>query len=567
MLKGSIVIILIALIVNNSFEMSALPSKSSSSASTSRKILLDDSVNVEISKEKIKLKLKNGQILIGNRKSINYLSNYTIKTKLVYEFLGLPFAQAPLNEKRFQFPYKLDNILTQDTYDATYFRPSCMQEYDFTFPDFRGSDMWNPAHNISEDCLYFNIWVPVTLEQDSLLFKKDTSTLTYSPDAFKTSNPKATLFWIYGGSFNSGSANLEITEGHILASYEDTIVITSNYRVGPFGFLFLNSSSSPGNAGLADQLMAIEWYREHYLDYFGASKTSVCLFGESAGSMSIHFMLLSNQSHLFNRGIFQSTSAFSDITYRTSKEAYRVSLSFAQKVGCLEINTQEKLKVEPALRIRSNILNSKDQVSESELNELNSAIFNCLLKQNASHLSAKQFEIEFVNEHLKMQFLPTSDYHKLINIEPDEYDFRLYKEKFKEHEFLVGINQDEASYFNFYVYNGVYFNFTDFFPTNLKYDNDFALKRLLESFKTKTVENEVYSSLRYNKQNIPVLNITSLKTTNERKVDEYFFDKYVKCVSSIYTEKNNVYYDTNGDLINFDLALNKKIRLLWRGKK
>lgn len=149
-----------------------------------------------------------------------------------------------------------------------------LKEYDQTFPGFPGSEMWNPAHGVSEDCLYFNVWVPVTREQDELLYKIETLQnlnteykINYIAEAFKLGARalKASLFWIYGGSFNSGSANLNITDGTLLAALENVIVVTFNYRVGPFGFLFMNNSIAPGNAGLADQVMVVEWFRENYM--------------------------------------------------------------------------------------------------------------------------------------------------------------------------------------------------------------------------------------------------------------------------------------------------------------
>lgn len=194
--------------------------------------------------------------------------------RIVYEFLGIPFAQTPLDERRFKFPQRLNDILPTQKYNATYYRPSCYQEYDLTFPNFRGSEMWNAPHGVSEDCLYFNMWVPVNRDQDHLLYQIETLEnlntewrINYIQNPFKSNTKalKASLFWVYGGSFNSGSANLNITDGTLLAALENVILVTFNYRVGPFGFLYLNNSQAPGNAGLMDQVMVVEWYREHYM--------------------------------------------------------------------------------------------------------------------------------------------------------------------------------------------------------------------------------------------------------------------------------------------------------------
>jgi para-nitrobenzyl esterase len=79
--------------------------------------------------------------------------------------------------------------------------------------------------NISEDCLYLNIYAPV---DDNFMIKK-----------------KPILFVIHGGDGNTGTGALDITEPSIFVTFTDTIVVTINYRLGIFGFLSLN-----GNDGI-----------------------------------------------------------------------------------------------------------------------------------------------------------------------------------------------------------------------------------------------------------------------------------------------------------------------------
>lgn len=86
-----------------------------------------DSISIEESPEKIKLRMPNNQILIGNRKTVIFKAKSTRTKKIVYEFLGLPFAEPPLGEKRFMFPVGLSKLFPVNTYDATFNRPSCMQ--------------------------------------------------------------------------------------------------------------------------------------------------------------------------------------------------------------------------------------------------------------------------------------------------------------------------------------------------------------------------------------------------------------------------------------------------------
>ena len=161
-------------------------------------LLLSCFSNFEITSN-IRIKLPNGQLLIGNRK--------IEENKILYEFLGVPFAQAPIGEKRFEFPYNLNDTLPTDVYDATQQKSSCSQYPDTTFNrEFIGAEIWNAPDETSEDCLYMNMWVPIRPEYDTIFVtesnKVDTSEIKFvnlTILEMKNEEKLTTLFWIYGG--------------------------------------------------------------------------------------------------------------------------------------------------------------------------------------------------------------------------------------------------------------------------------------------------------------------------------------------------------------------------------
>lgn len=227
--------------------------------------------------------------------------NVTYNGTIVTQYLGIPYAAPPIGDLRFRRP--LSHPGWNDTFNATEFGPSCMQYF---FPN----DVWLLRNrNISEDCLQLNIFIP--------RLQNGTS-------------KKAVMVWIHGGGFTAGQATL--FDASYLAVQGDVIVVTINYRLGVFGFLYTDDQNAPGNYGLWDQRLAIQWVKDN-IEYFGGDSGKICIFGESAGGFSVGYQSLSPLNMgLFHKAIFESGAVawLSDFKARTTDVAERL----AQKVNC-----------------------------------------------------------------------------------------------------------------------------------------------------------------------------------------------------------------------------------------
>lgn len=134
------------------------------------------------------------------------------------------------------------------------------------------------------------------------------------------------------------------------------------------GFLSLKTPelNVPGNAGLKDQVMALKWIKNNCAS-FGGDPDCITVFGESAGSASTHYMMLTEQTQgLFHRGIMQSGSAIApwafngDITHR----AFRV----AQLLGYKGENNDkdvlqflQKTNARELIRLEEDVLTAEDR--------------------------------------------------------------------------------------------------------------------------------------------------------------------------------------------------------------
>src|SRR5438270_5116983 len=180
-------------------------------------------------------------------------------------FRGIPFAAPPAGEHRFAPPRPASPW--RGTRDATRFGPSAPQPMTglAALPGFGVDER-------SEDCLTLNVWTPAA-----------------------DSGHRPVLVWIHGGGFVYGAGSQPIYDGATLAQRGDVVVVTVNYRLGAFGFLHLRDLvggkvEATGNAGLLDQVAALNWVRDN-IDAFGGDPDNVTIFGESAGAMSVASLL------------------------------------------------------------------------------------------------------------------------------------------------------------------------------------------------------------------------------------------------------------------------------------
>jgi len=138
--------------------------------------------------------------------------------------------------------------------------------------------------------------------------------------------------WIHSGGFSSGTSTLDIFDGKVLAAKGDVVVASMQYRVGALGFLFLDSESAPGNVGLLDQQLALDWIHKHIADFLGDPQR-VTIFGVSAGAASVGYQLLSPGSdNLFRSAILQSGYPAASWSFVEPEEAKRRSYKLAELV-------------------------------------------------------------------------------------------------------------------------------------------------------------------------------------------------------------------------------------------
>ncbi|MXN89979.1 carboxylesterase family protein [Flavobacterium sp. Sd200] len=246
----------------------------------------------------------------------------------VQSYLGIPYAQPPVNELRWVAPQPPKGW--KGVRKATVFGNYPMQKNVF-------GDMIFRAPKMSEDCLYLNVWTPA---------KKPTEKLPV-------------LVYFYGGGFVAGDGSENRYDGESLAT-RGIVTVTLNYRLGIFGFFSHpeltkeSPNQSSGNYGLLDQNAALLWVKKN-IAAFGGDPDRITIAGESAGSISVSAHMVSPLSKNLIAGAIGQSGAMINPTYEAIllSDGEAVGDRVFAKSGITSIAEMRKVTAEKLLEIGS----------------------------------------------------------------------------------------------------------------------------------------------------------------------------------------------------------------------
>ena len=243
------------------------------------------------------MKLKFSILIFITVLTINVLGNNIIKTSSgvtegylknsVINWDDIPYAEPPIGDLRWKAPRELKSSKYIELKEENF----CIQE-----PSGLGGTDGSSFFSGTEDCLYLDIKRPDTID-DNLL---------------------PVMFWIHGGGNTTGLKDLY--DFSSMVKKHDVVVVTINYRLGPFGWFthpsiqdFQQGIDKTSNFGTLDIIAALEWVKLN-ISLFGGDPNNVTIFGESAGGHNVLSLIVAKQAKgLFHKAISQSgyTTSFS----------------------------------------------------------------------------------------------------------------------------------------------------------------------------------------------------------------------------------------------------------------
>ncbi|XP_061721459.1 esterase FE4-like [Cydia pomonella] len=351
--------------------------------------------------------------------------NGVVKGKLVKSvdfsymaYLGIPYAAPPVGENRFKSP--LPAMPWNGVYEASRTVQCPQSGYG------------------EEDCLVINIFTPIPINRQH------------------HRRPLPILVFIHGGAFIRGTAP---TTGMEYLLKHDIAVVTFNYRLGALGFLCLGTEDAPGNAGLKDQVAALQWIQRNIIN-FGGHPRHVVIYGTDAGAVSVDLLIMSKMSAgLFKGAILESGSATSP--WSVDVDPIGTATKLAETLNFIPKDIEDL-----ALFYKNKIVDDLTTVNELYYNSLNDGTVGF----------SPCIETSGAKPHIR-QFLQESPYDMLMNGKYDEVPVLVIFSS------LEGLFLKNAQYYEQIFKERMENEFEYFLPGNLAFETEEDKRILAEAIK------------------------------------------------------------------------------------
>ena len=246
-------------------------------------------------------------------------------------FKGIPFAKPPVGDLRWKKPQPVEPW--EGVRECYNFGPAAYQ-LDRAY-EVGAKNLYPTPYEISEDCLYINVWTP----------------------AERTDEKLPVFFWTHGGGNFGGFGHELENDGEGFAK-RGVILVTYNYRLNAFGFLAhpeLSAESEDGTSGnyaLYDAIAALDWVRRN-IAAFGGDPDNITIGGQSAGCMMTMCLTVSPFTRgkyakvIYNSGVHLADSYFPKTTF---EQAEAQGVEFMKAHGCSSIAELRALPPEEIMR-------------------------------------------------------------------------------------------------------------------------------------------------------------------------------------------------------------------------
>ena len=361
---------------------------------------------------------------------------YTDITSNSHAWLGIPYAQPPIAGLRWKAPRP---IMWQEEKQTLDTGSVCTQSK----PLFERNVYVGMTYTGSEDCLFLNIWSP-----------------SFEPDEVPTDDKRLpVMVWIHGGGDIRGSGDIS---GGKLAGSQDVIVVSMNYRLGPFGWLShpalrdkaASLEDASGNYGTLDIIQTLQWVQDN-ISAFGGDPNRVTIFGVSAGGWNVFSLLVSPKAKgLFHRAIVQS--GVPRMASRIKAEHFMDDVEAGHPQSSGELLLQ---------LLQDDALAADRQVAKKQLYKMNANVIVAYLR-GKTYAQLEQAYDTLAQKHSRTYlpkedvynsklagFIPKSNHSvpKLFNdgvvISKDSFETSVLRKRHKPVPIILGTTRDESKLF------------------------------------------------------------------------------------------------------------------------